>query len=55
VSKLLQTTLIVAGGLAALAYAGPALTALVNALVPLVLVAGVVIAVLQLVRYFTQR
>jgi hypothetical protein len=54
VSKLVQTTLIVALGLAALAYAAPALVALAHALVPLVLVVGAVVAVLWLVRYFTR-
>jgi hypothetical protein len=54
VSKLIQTG--IAGlGLAALAYAAPALVALIRALVPLVLVLGIVVAVFQLVRYFTQR
>jgi len=55
VSKLVQTTLIAALGLAALAYAAPALVALARALAPLVLVVGAVVAVLWLVRYFTQR
>lgn len=54
-SKLVQTALIAAMGLAALAYAAPALVALFHALVPLVLVVGVVVAVLWLVRYFTRR
>jgi uncharacterized protein (DUF697 family) len=53
-SKLVQTIVIVAAGMAALAYAGPTLVALTRALVPLVLVAGVVVAALWLVRYFTQ-
>lgn len=55
ISKLVQTVIAAAVGLAALAYAGPTLIALVRALVPLVLVVGAVIAVLWLVRYFTQR
>lgn len=54
-SKLAQTVLITVAGLAALAYATPTLVAFVRALVPLVLVVGAVVAVLQLVRYFTQR
>jgi hypothetical protein len=54
VSKLVQTGLIAAAVLAALAYATPALVALTRALVPLVLVVGAVVAVLWLVRYFTR-
>ncbi len=53
-SKLAQTALIAAVGLTALAYASPTLVALIHALVPLVLVVGVVVAVLRLVRYFTR-
>jgi hypothetical protein len=55
VSKLVQTALIATVGLTALAYAGPTLVALTRALVPLVLLIGVVVAVLQLVRYFTRQ
>jgi hypothetical protein len=54
-SKLVQTLVTAAVGLALLAYAGPTLIALIRALVPLVLVVGVMVAVLWLVRYFTQR
>lgn len=54
-SKFVQTTLATALGLAALAYAAPALVALVHALVPLVLVVGAVVAVLWLVRYLTRQ
>jgi hypothetical protein len=53
-SKLVQALLLVIVGLAALITAGPTITRLVRALVPLVLVVGVVVAVLQLVRYFTR-
>jgi hypothetical protein len=42
-------------GLAALAVAGPALARLASALVPLVLVGGVVAAVLRLVWTYTRR
>jgi hypothetical protein len=55
VSKLVQTGLLAVVGLAALAQVGPTLTALTHALVPLVLVVGAVVAMLWLVRYFTQR
>lgn len=54
-SKLARTALIFGGALVALAYATPTLVALIHALAPLVLVGGIVVAVLQLVRYFTQR
>jgi hypothetical protein len=54
VNKFVETVLIVIVGLAALIAAGPTITRLVQALVPLVLVVGVVVAVLQLVRYFTR-
>lgn len=54
-NKPVQAALVTAVALAALAYAGPVLIALARALVPLVLVVGAVVAVLQLVRYFTQR
>lgn len=53
-NKFVETVLIVIVGLAALIAAGPTITRLVQALVPLVLVVGVVVAVLQLVRYFTR-
>jgi hypothetical protein len=54
IGKLVQSILIVALGLAGLAYAAPALIALIHALVPLALVVGAVVAVLWLVRYFTR-
>jgi hypothetical protein len=55
VSKLARSALIFSGVLVALAYATPTLVVLIHALVPLVLVGGTVVTVLQLVRYFTQR
>jgi hypothetical protein len=54
VNKLIQIMLIAIVGLAALITAGPTITRLVQALVPLVLVVGFVVAILQLVRYFTR-
>jgi hypothetical protein len=54
VNKFAQNTLLGIVGLAALITAGPTITRLVQALVPLVLVVGVVVAILQLVRYFTR-
>lgn len=53
-NKLIQLTLLGIVGLAALITAGPTITRLVQALVPLVLVVGIVVAILQLVRYFTR-
>ncbi len=53
-NKFTQNTLLGIVGLAALIAAGPTITRLVQALVPLVLVVGVVVAILQLVRYFTR-
>ncbi len=53
-SELTQTALTVILGLAVLIAAGPALTRLVQAIVPLVLVVGIVVAVLQVVRYLTR-
>jgi hypothetical protein len=54
-TKLISTLAIVVLGLAALAAVGPALAKLVAALVPLVLVAGIVAAVLRLVWFYTRR
>jgi hypothetical protein len=54
-SKLIQTLLLVIVGLVALAAAGPTISRLITALVPLVLVVGIVVAVLQLVAYYTRR
>jgi hypothetical protein len=54
VNKLIPTVLLVIVGLVALADAGPALARLIGALVPLVLVVGVVAAVLRLVWFYTR-
>jgi hypothetical protein len=53
-NKAAQTGLLVIVGLVALVTAGPTIARLVQALVPLVLVVGMVVAILQLVRYFTR-
>jgi hypothetical protein len=53
-SNVIQTLLLGILALAAAIAAGPTITRLVQALVPLVLVVGVVVAILQLVRYFTR-
>jgi hypothetical protein len=53
-NKAAQTGLLVIVGLVALVTAGPTITRIVQALVPLVLVVGMVVAILQLVRYFTR-
>jgi hypothetical protein len=53
-TKIVSTLLVVVVGLAAISAAGPTLTRLVGALVPLVLVVGVVIAVLRLVWFYTR-
>jgi hypothetical protein len=52
-NKLAQTGLLVIVGLVAVGAVAPALSRLAEALIPLVLVVGVVIAVLHLVRHFT--
>jgi len=54
-SKLVQALLLGIVGLVALKAAGPTISRLIAALVPLVLVIGVVIAMLQLVHYFTRQ
>jgi hypothetical protein len=54
VNKLIPTVLLVIVGLVALADVGPALARLIGALVPLVLVIGVVVAVLRLVWWHTR-
>lgn len=54
-TKLLSTLTIVVLGLVALAAAGPTLARLIAALVPLVLVVGVVAAVLRVVWTYTRR
>ena len=53
-NKLPAVLVLAVVGLVVLIETGPTLTALIHALVPLVLVIGVVVAVLQLVRYFTR-
>lgn len=52
-TRLIQAGLIGIVGLAALVAAGPSLVRLVQALLPLVLVAGVVAAVLRMVWWLT--
>jgi hypothetical protein len=54
-NKLGQTSLLVIAGLVALIMAGPTLIRVLQVLAPLVLVVGAVVAVLQLVRYFTRQ
>jgi len=54
-NKLIQTLVLAVIALTALIAAGPTLVGLVHALVSLVLAAGVVVAVLQLIRYFGRR
>jgi hypothetical protein len=53
-TKLLSTLVLLLAGLASLSLAGPALARLAGALVPLVLVIGVVVAVLRLVWFYTR-
>jgi hypothetical protein len=53
-TKFLSTISLVVVTLAALAFAGPALAKLVTALVPLVLVAGIVVAVLRVMWFYTR-
>jgi hypothetical protein len=52
---LIQAGLVALVGLVAVAAAGPTLTKLAGALVPLVLVVGVVVVVLRLVWCYTRR
>ncbi len=52
-NRLIQAALILLVGLVALAAAGPTLTRLASALVPLVLVVGVVAALLRWVFWMT--
>ncbi len=54
-TKAVQTLALAAVGLVAIAAVGPALARLVSALVPLVLVVGVVAAVLRTVWFYTRR
>lgn len=53
-TKLTSTLALVVVGLVALGSIGPGLTRLVGALVPLVLVVGIVAAVLRLVWFHTR-
>lgn len=53
-TKLLSTLVLVVVGLMMLSAAGPTIAHLVNALVPLVLVIGVVGAVLRVVWFYTR-
>jgi hypothetical protein len=53
-NKLTSTVLLAIVGLVALADAGPTLTRLIGALVPFVLVIGVIVAVLRWVWWYTR-
>jgi hypothetical protein len=53
-TKIAQASLVVVVGLAALSAAGPTLIRIIGALVPLVLVVGIVIAILRLVFFYTR-
>jgi hypothetical protein len=53
-TKLISTLAIIVVGLVALSAVGPALARLVSALVPLILVVGIVVAVLRLVWWYTR-
>jgi len=53
-TKLTSTALLLIVGLGVLAAAAPALARLVHALVPLVLVVGIVVAVLRVVWFYTR-
>ncbi len=53
-TKFLQAALPVVVGLVALAAVGPTLARLIGALVPLVLVVGIVVAVLRVVWWYTR-
>lgn len=55
VNRLVTALVLLIVGLAALAAAGPTLTRLTSALVPLVLVLGIVAAVLRLVWSYTRK
>jgi hypothetical protein len=54
VTKLISTLALIVAAVVALGAVGPGLARLIAALVPLVLVVGVVASVLLLVRYFTR-
>jgi hypothetical protein len=53
-NRLIQPLLLGIVALAVLTTAGPTINRLIDALVPLILVVGIVVAVLQLVRYYTR-
>jgi hypothetical protein len=55
VNRLISLVALGVVGLAALAVAGPTLTRLIAALVPLVLVGGIVAAILRLVWSYTRK
>jgi hypothetical protein len=54
-TKFVSTLAIVVLGLAALAAIGPTLVRLINALVPLVLVVGILAVVWQVTKYLTRQ
>jgi hypothetical protein len=53
-TKLISTLAIVVLGLVALGAVGPRIAQIIGALVPLVLVVGVVVAVLRVVWFYTR-
>jgi hypothetical protein len=55
VSRIIPALLLGVVALAALITAGPTIARLAQALVPLVLVVGIVAVVLRLVHYYTRR
>jgi hypothetical protein len=54
-SKAIETLVLGIVALVVLVAAGPTISRLVQAIVPLVLVVGVVVAILQVVRYLTRQ
>jgi hypothetical protein len=54
VTKLISTLAIVVLGLVALGAVGPRIAQIIGALVPLVLVVGVVVAMLRVVWFYTR-
>jgi hypothetical protein len=55
VTKLISTLAIVVLGLVALGAVGPRIAAILNALVPLILVTAIAAAVLRVVWFYTRR
>ncbi len=53
-TKLISTLAVVVLGLVALGAVGPRIAEIINAMVPLVLVAGIVAAVLRAVWFYTR-